>query len=175
MRKKISCVIAIGIFLSFSGLYAAELRIQDMIASVVVGSTFKLTLDRSSLDFGLIKPGERVELYPAEPYHQITCISNNKKTWYLKVSVPAGISGPGGLSLPVNALKWQIFWTNGSGTKKEGWESLQDRATVVYSSGPLDSQGEEINIKLRYALDLPGNSPAGHYSAVLVYTITESL
>jgi len=175
MIKKVSLVIVVGFFVTFSGLYAAEQRIQDVIASVVVGSTFKLTLDRATLDFGSIKPGERVELYPAEPFHQITCISNNKKNWYLKISVPADINGPGGQSLPKDRLKWQIFWTNGSGVKKEGWESLQDKTTVVYTSGPLDSQGDEVNIKLRYALDVPGNAPAGHYTAVLIYTITESL
>jgi len=160
---------------SFSWLFAAEQQIQDVVASCVVGNTFGLTLDRTNLDFGLLKPGQRVELYPQGYYHQITCVSNNKKTWYLKLSIPANIAGPGGYILPKDNFKWQVFWTNGSGVKNEGWGVLQDNPAVVYTSGPMDSQGEEVYIQLRYALDVPGNIPTGNYNAVLVYTITESL
>lgn len=173
MIRKVSLVVVF--FLSFSGVYAAEQRFQDVVASVVIGATFKLSLDKASLDFGMIKPGKWIELYPERHYHQITCISNNKKTWYLKVSVIGDIVGQGGFALPKDSLKWQIFWTNGSGVKKEGWEGLQqDKATVIYSSGPLDGQGEEVYIRLRYALDVPGNVAAGNYNGVLVYTMTES-
>ncbi len=83
--------------------------------------------------------------------------------------------GQGGSVLPKDSLRWQIFGTNGSGVKKEGWESLQkDKPTVIYTSGPLDSQGEEVYIQLKYALDTPGNVPAGNYSGALVYTMTET-
>jgi hypothetical protein len=172
MDKRLNTLLVL-FFLSFSGVYAAEQRFQDMIASVVVGSTFGLSLDRSSLDFGLVKPGIRIELYPESYYHQITCISNNKKIWYLKVSMPTGITGQGSSILPKDSLKWQIFGTNGSGAKKEGWESLQDNATVVYASGSTDSQGEEVYIRFRYVLDVPSNVASGNYNAVLVYTMTE--
>lgn len=176
MIKKIRIVLVIVFLFSQGRIYAAQDEIQaDAVASVVVGTAFSLNLDKTSLDFGLLNPGERIELYSAGYYHQLTGLSNNKKNWVLKIAMPADFAGPGGALMSKASFKWQLFWTNGSGIKKEGWEGLGDDPQVIYTSGPADSQGEEIYIQLRYALDVPENIPSGNYSTILVYTMTETI
>ncbi len=155
-------------------VYALEERFEDVIAAVVVGSTFRLSVDKNRIDFGLIKPGERIEFYPGRYYNQVTALSNNGKTWYLKMSLPHDLQGARGRIIPRQSLKWQVHSTDGQGIKQDGWNSFQQQSTLVYTSGPQDSQGNEVKIRLKYALDTPGDAIAGYYQATIYYTITES-
>ncbi len=174
MVKKIFLLLLISLFIS-PIVYAIEQRFEDIIATVVVGSTFRLSIDKDNLDFGLIEPGKRVELYPERYYNQITTLSNNGKTWYLKMSiVGGGLRGPKGSIIPWDRLKWQVCSIDGEGIKQEGWQSFEEQPVLVYISSPQDNQGKEVNICLKYALDTPADVIAGYYQTTIIYTMSET-
>ncbi|MEA3560962.1 MAG: hypothetical protein U9R31_04235 [Candidatus Omnitrophota bacterium] len=173
MPKKLFVLLIILLFIS-SSAYAVDERFEDVIATVVVGSTFRLSIDEDSLDFGLIKPGKRIELYPERYYNRVTAISNNNTTWYLKMSLSEELRGEKGDIIPNDRLKWQVCSTDGDGIKVEGWQSFKDQPVLVYTSGLEDSRGKEVNIYLKYALKPPGGITAGHYHTAISYSMTES-
>ncbi len=173
MTKKVF-ILLIGILFISSSAYAIEERFEDVVATVVVGSVFKLSIDNDHLDFGLIKPGKTVQLYPGRHYNQVAAVSNNGNIWYLKMAVTSGIQGTKGDNIPNDRLKWRVTSVDGDGVAVGDWNSFTDGPVLVYVSGPQDTRGNEVKIYLQYALDVPADATSGNYQAAIFYTITES-
>ena len=80
-----------------------------------------------------------------------------------------------GNAIPVENFKWQVYSTNGSGITPTGWQSFKkDSPVLVYSSGGSDNYGQDVNIKLRFAIDTPDDAIAGSYKTAIVYSMTET-
>lgn len=175
MINKILILLIIGLLATSSMLEAVEEEYEDVVASVVVGSTFKMSIDNDYLSFVNIKPGERLELYSDRNYNQVTAISNHNKPWYLKMSVMGeGLQGPGHNVIPADKLLWKVDDFDGKGVEVEGWQSFQTEPVLVYSSAGDDARGEEVYIRLKYALDAPKDVVAGSYHTTISYTMTET-
>lgn len=73
----------------------------------------EITTDHRALFFGPMQLGEEKELAEFGSYHnQITCSSNNKNTWYLKISLLGPLSS-GAETIPPEYFKWQLTYTSG--------------------------------------------------------------
>ena len=174
MMKYIIIVLIFGFYITNCPVYAEE-RYEDVSASVVVASVFQVSVDNTSLSFGSIESGKRIELYPDRYYNQVTCTSNHGKTWHLKMFAPGDLMGLGKRDIiPRESLQWRVSWTNGSGIKKEDWNDFSDTPSLVYMSGPQDNDGSDVYLQLKYALNVPNGITTDNYTAVINYTLTEA-
>ncbi|OGW74969.1 MAG: hypothetical protein A2Z72_07570 [Omnitrophica bacterium RBG_13_46_9] len=168
-------LLATSLLTTVDAVYAEE-KYEDVLASVVVGSVFQVTVDNSSLNFGSAESGQRVELYPDRYYNQATCISNHGKTWYLKMYAQNDLVGASSkYVISRESIEWYVSWTNGSGVKVEGWHNFEeDTPSLVYTSGFEDNYGGEVFLQFKYALTVPGEATSDSYFTVISYTLTES-
>ncbi len=169
--KKVIIIIIISLIPLTS--FAYEERLKDLTASVVIGTTFKLSVDNSSMDFGFINPGETYELYPSRYYNEVTCISNTGRTWYVKMSLMEDLRGVKGGTISRANLKWSVDSVEGNGTRVDGWNSFEDIPVLIYTGSVADSMGEPVKIRLKYKLEVPGNASADSYVATILYSMTE--
>lgn len=149
----------------------AEEKYEDVTASVIVSSTFEVSADVVPIDFGLIDPGETVELYPDRYFNEVRCVSNNGRVWYLKAHCEDLQGAKSDISS--TNLKFRVYWTNGDGYYSSDWTSFGDIPVLVYTSGGFDNMGREIKIQFAYKLEPPPGVPAGSYTAIVAYTMTE--
>ena len=154
--------------------FAYQERFKDLYSSVVVGATFKLTVDNSAMDFGFINPGQSYELYPNRYYNEVTCLSNTGKPWYLKMSLVTGLHGAKGSVIPKKNLTWSVYSVEGGGAKPEGWSPFEDTPVLIYSATSEDSRGEPVKVRLKYKLDVPGDVTADSYATTIIYSMTET-
>ena len=175
MKKNICIYIVILLFFIIAPyLYAGEEATSDLYASVTVNKIFMISLDEAYIDFGQLEPGQTVELYETRAYNTIKCMSNKGLTWHLKLSVIGDIQVPAGSEVGVEDFKWKIVGWTGDGAASEGWRPFSKEKVLVYTSGPRDMRGHDVDIRFKYKLDLPGRAKGGHYSAKVLYTMTET-
>jgi len=178
LRLIVKNILLYIVFLSLlitSASYGYEERKEDLFASVVVTTTFKLSVDNSAMDFGFIKPGESYELYPTRYYNEAACISNTGRSWYLKMSLENDLRGVKNNGIiPKKNIKWSVDSFDGTGIRQEGWNSFEDIPVLIYTASPDDSKGEPVKIRLRYKLDVPGNVQADSYQTTILYSMTET-
>ena len=151
----------------------SEEAYSDMYVSVVILPNFKLNLDNTNINFGFIDPGKTVELYPDKNYNEVKCVSNKGAKWYLRVAVVGDIVGPRESSVAVDSFKWMMASSSGDGIIEKDWHPFSKEPVLVYTSGPKDITGEEVTIKFKYKLDLPGNARGGNYGINIIYTMTD--
>ncbi|PIQ84004.1 MAG: hypothetical protein COV75_04370 [Candidatus Omnitrophica bacterium CG11_big_fil_rev_8_21_14_0_20_63_9] len=110
-------------------------------------------------------------------YHnQITCSSTNGQAWYLKVSVIQPLSS-GGHTIPLDAFRWHVISTSGSGTLTHPREfsAFTLVPQLVYISTPAEASGQSVTFQFRYQLRIPEEQPSGSYSTTIRFTLTEML
>jgi hypothetical protein len=171
MRTLLSIIVAFCLIAACPSSYAEE-RTEDITASVSVSSTFEISADTIPIDFGVMQSGVPVELYPDRYFNEVRCISNNGRTWYLKVFCQ-DLQGAHE-DIESSNLKFRVYWTDGTGSYSSDWMSFGDFPVLVYTSGGIDSTGREVKIQFVYRLEPPGRATAGHYTALVTYTFTES-
>ena len=141
-------------------------------------AAFEIETDAFSIDFGFMNIGESKELQEKGMYHnEITCKSDNAKTWYLKTQTIEPLKS-GEDYVPYENFKWKIVEVlNGDGViyNKDMYNTFSDITSLVYTSGPNDSGGREVKIRFKYHLLIPKNQVAGNYRTIIRYTMTELL
>ncbi len=137
---------------------------------------FELRADNNIIDFGFMNINEVKEIREKGTYHnEITCRSDTGNTWYLKIHLIEPLKS-GGYYIPFDNFKWRVVSViNGSGIvyNEDVFRSFSDIPDLVYTSGPSDNSGSEINVRFDYQLSIPRNQPPGNYRTIVRYTMTE--
>jgi len=141
-----------------------------------VYAAFEVRLDTYNIDFGFMNIGESKELREKGMYqNEVTCKSDNAKTWYLKIQAMGPLKS-GEDYIPYKNFEWQVAeLLNGDGAiyNKDVYTAFSDIASLVYTSGPGDPTGREVNLRFKYNLAIPKNQVAGNYRTIIRYTMTE--
>ena len=160
-------------FIFIAGICAAEQDTEDLFASVVVLSTFDVTVDNNYINFGRVEPGESITLQEGAYYNTLKCVSNKGRDYYVKIHLLDDVIGPKGNIIPASSFKWKIYDTTGTGSPVSGWQEFSREPLLVYASSPEDEMGNELMIRFQYKLDLPRKATGGHYDLKVVYMLTE--
>ena len=167
--------LVLGLFLlvlSASSLYAATTT-QLAVATVTVKSIFELTLDRTDIDFGSMRPGDvKYDIPPTGI--KVTSRSNSGQKWSLKVSAATDFRD--GDRVIENQNFYWYGWTEGAGKwYGTGEDKFATLPITVYES--TDSEGINLpngtNNFFKFKLALPQNQRAGQYATLVKFTLTE--
>lgn len=140
-------------------------------------ASIEISTDHRSLFFGLMQLGQEKELAQSGTYHnQVTCSSTNGNTWYLKISLLHRLSSAEE-TIPLEYFKWQLVWTNGSGTVVNPYQfkTFSLIPDLVYISGSGESGGSLVNLQFKYSLKVPDTQLSGTYNTTIRFTLTEAL
>ena len=141
--------------------------------SVTVGSYFRLSVDRGSVDFEKMKPGETKDNVPVEGVI-VAGKTNTGNPWYLKISNDSPLSS-GPYVIPNTNFIW-YGWTDGAGTwYGTGTNQLTFVPDLVYSSSANESNNmpNGTNNHLKFKLTIPKGLPGGKYLSNVKLTLTE--
>jgi len=141
--------------------------------SVVVGNYFRLSVDRGSIDFEKMKPGETKDNVPVEGVI-VTSKTNVGNPWYLKISNDSPLSS-GPYVIPNSSFIW-YGWTDGAGTwYGTGTNQMTFVPDLMYASGINDSNNlpNGTNNHLKFKLSIPKGQPGGKYLSNIKLTLTE--
>jgi len=183
LRKYIISLIApIALFVAAFAL-ADEAPPLDSSASVIVKPVFKIDLDKNNIDFGQIHPGECKNLGEGSYHNQVTCQSNNGRSWCLTISLPSPLTGmrKGG-KIPSSNFKYMPILSNGAKRVGTGtvngqyaYKELSSENSQVYTSSVEDAMANLVDIQFQYSLSIPDNATADYYTTTVVYTMMETL
>jgi hypothetical protein len=140
---------------------------------VVVGNYFRLSVDRGSIDFGSMKPGEAKDNVPGEGII-VTAKTNTGNPWYLKISNDSPLSS-GPYVIPNSNFIW-YGWTDGAGTwYGTGTNPLTFAPELMYASGVSEKNNmpDGTNNHLKFKLTIPRGQPGGKYMSTVKLTLTE--
>ena len=141
--------------------------------SVVVGDYFRLSVDRGSIDFEKMKPGETKDNVPVEGII-VTSKTNVGNPWYLKISNDSPLSS-GPYVIPNSSFIW-YGWTDGAGTwYGTGANQMTFVPGLMYSSGANEGNNlpNGTNSHLKFKLTVPKGQPGGKYLSNVKLTLTE--
>ena len=141
--------------------------------SVTVGNYFRLSVDRGSIDFEKMKPGETKDNTPAEGII-VTSKTNVGNPWYLKISDDSPLSS-GPFLIPNSNFFW-YGWTDGAGTwYGNGNNYMTLIPELMYASGPNETNNlpNGTNNHLKFKLAIPNGQPGGKYISSVKLTMTE--
>lgn len=147
-----------------------------------VKTVFKLSLQKSEIDFGSVEPNEVVE-FPE--LLTVVAETNTGKPWQLKVSSPSDFLG---IDDPTHSFDISSLHMSGSAvrTRKTGTligakQSVTKAGSTIYESPSqslasidninTDTGGTFIDLKLE--IQAPNQALAGRYESALVFTLTE--
>lgn len=176
-RHIISLIVPMALFIA-AFVLADEAPPSDSSASVIVKPVFKIDLDKNNIDFGQVRPGESKNLGEGNYHNQVTCQSNNGRSWCLTISLPNFLTGAHkGEKIPISNFKYMPGWTNGTGTvdSQYAYKELSSENSQVYTSSVEDAMANLIDIQFQYSLSIPDNATADYYTTTVVYTMTEML
>lgn len=143
----------------------------------LVEAGLEISTDHRSLFFGLMQLSEEKTLAQAGAYHnEVTCSSTNGAMWSLKINLLHPLtSGPE--TIPLDAFKWQLSWTDGTGTSagRSEWKPFSLEPELVYISGPAEAAGAPIHFQFSYSLRIPDTQVRGVYQTTIRLTLTEVL
>ncbi|MFH1709670.1 MAG: hypothetical protein ABH860_01195 [bacterium] len=141
--------------------------------SVTVGNYFRLSVDRSSIDFEKMKPGDVKDNVPVEGVI-VTSKTNTGNHWYLKISNDSPLSS-GPYVIPNSNFIWH-GWTDGAGVWcGDGTNQMTFVPELVYSSGITEGNNlpNGTNNHLKFKLSIPKGQPGGKYLSTVKLTMTE--
>jgi hypothetical protein len=141
--------------------------------SITVGSYFRLSVDRGSVDFETMKPGAVKDNMPPDGII-ITSKTNVGNPWYLKISNDNPLSS-GPYIIPNSNLIW-YGWTDGKGTwYGTGTNPITLVPDLIYASGASERNNmpDGTNNHLKFKLTIPGGQPGGKYITNIKLTMTE--
>jgi hypothetical protein len=121
--------------------------------------------------------GEEKTLANSGTHHnEITVSSDSGRLWYLKISLIQPLTS-GANQIPLEAFAWQVTGSSGTGTVTQGSEPRPFQLTpdLVYISGPNETDGAPVQLRLRYRLKMPEAQASGQYSTTIRFTLSEVL
>ncbi len=138
-----------------------------------------MTVDRNTLDFGAMNTGETKELAEQGVYHnEVTLTSTNNKSWYLKAHLVRPFTS-GVNTIPPENLQWMVVSVGyGRGIVYNNINVANPFSTMpstVYTSAETDNTGTAVKLRFRYLLTVPKDQVEGGYSAVVRFTMIETL
>lgn len=183
LRKYIiNLIVPIALFV-VTFVLADEAPPLDSSASVIIKPVFNIDLDKNNIDFGQVRPGECKNLGEGSYHNQVTCKSNNGRSWCLTISLPGPLIGmrKGG-KIPSSNFKYMPILN--SGAKRVGtgtvngqytYKELSSENSQVYTSSVEDALANLVDVQFQYSLSIPDNATADYYTTTVVYTLTEML
>jgi hypothetical protein len=141
--------------------------------SVTVGNYFRLSVDRGSIDFEKMRPGEVKDNVPVEGVI-ITSKSNTGNPWYLKISNDSPLSS-GPYVIPNSNFIW-YGWSDGAGAwYGTGNNQMTFVPELMYASGATEynNMPDGISNHLKFKLTVPRGQPGGKYISNVKLTLTE--
>jgi hypothetical protein len=141
--------------------------------SVAVGNYFRLSVDRGTVDFEKMRPGETKDNVPVEGVI-VSGKTNTGNPWYLKISNDGPLSS-GPYTIPNTNFIW-YGWTDGAGTwYGTGTNQLTFVPDLVYASGANEGNNlpNGTNNHLKFKLTIPKGQPGGKYLSNVKLTFTE--
>ena len=148
-----------------------------MAQATSASAALTLSTDHRALFFGVMQLDETKELAQAGSFHnEVTVVSDNGATWYLKIHVLRPLSS-GGQDIPLENFQWQLDNTTGHGTAERRHEFVPFRQTpdLVYLSGADEAMGAPVRFQFLYRLHVPETQSAGVYQTTVRFTLTEIL
>ncbi len=141
--------------------------------SVTVGNYFRLSVDRGTIDFEKMKPGDVKDNMPPEGVI-VTSNTNTGNPWYLKISNDSPLSS-GPYVIPDSNFSW-YGWTDGAGTwYGTGNNPITFVPELMYASGANEGNNmpNGTNNHLKFKLAIPKGQPGGKYLSTVTLTLTE--
>jgi len=154
----------------------AETQTAEATARVTVASVFSISLDRSDIDFRILKPGQTLDNIP-ESALRVTTRTNTGNPWELKVNALSPLrNGPD--LIPNENFSWH-GWSEGKGKwLGTGNDKVSLSPTVAY----LCDSTEVRNISdaedgthnfFQFGLSVPKSAKPGLYRTIVRFTVTE--
>jgi hypothetical protein len=172
MKIKTIILVATSIlFLNAESVHSASTE-STLKAHAGVAQIFKVSFEKSDLDFGSLKAGTRLYNLPKGGF-KINCKSNVGGAWTLKVSSD-GFSD-GSKIIALENTRWYGLNTNGKGTLSNNQINFSQTPITLYQSSETEANNLPIgtDIDLRFAIDIPFEQQPGDYTARIQFTLTQ--
>ena len=155
--------------------FAFAVILTALVISAPADAALELSTDHRSLSFGSMQGGEEKTLAQSGSYHtEVTCLSTNGQTWYLKISLVRPMTA-GGEEIPPEYFAWQVMQSDGNGNVigSGDFRPFGMMPELAYISGPGEGNGQPVRIRFRYMLRVPEAQVQGLYQASVRFTLTE--
>lgn len=155
--------VSVAFFLCFCGVVSSA------------DAALELSTDHRSLSFGMMDAGEEKTLAQSGSHHtEVTCLSTNGQTWYLKISLLRPMTA-GGQEIPAEYFGWQVTQSDGTGNtvSSNEFRPFSMVPELVYISGSGEGNGQPVRLRFRYMLKVPEAQVNGFYQAAVRFTLTE--
>jgi len=165
MLKKQLAILLLLLFV-FPGISQAEF---DM--SLAVGYR--------TIDFGRMELGEEKTLAAKGGYeHQFNFTSDNNRRWYFKAQLVRPFTSGAHVIAPED-FHWIVDQVRvGQGTVSNRISTpraFSKTPALIYTSSGADNTGTQVQIRLKYKLDIPEEQAAGAYTAHIRFVMVEAL
>jgi len=144
-------------------------------------AAFEMTLQEGyrNIDFGTMKIGETKSLERRGGYEQeFNFNSTNGRTWYFKAQLVRPFTS-GRYTIPNEKFKWIAEQLkNGKGilsTNISRPSPFSNAPVLIYTSADTDNTGTQVQIRLKYELEVPKKQAAGVYTAHIRFIMVEDL
>ena len=132
-----------------------------------------------TIDFGAMELGEEKTISRRGGYeHQFNFTSDKGRRWYFKAQLVRPFTS-GVYSVPAQNLQWIVEEVkNGKGIVSVSMSTPSPFLTtpvLIYTSAEDDNTGSEVQIRLRYRLNIPPKQAAGAYTAHIRFVMVEEL
>ena len=151
------------------------------VASPAALAEFELAMASgyNTIDFGPMELGEEKTLARRGGYeHQFNFTSDKGRTWYFKAQLVRPFTS-GAHTIPAENLQWVVEQiANGQGTVSASLSSprpFSNSPVLIYTSTGTDESGTQVQLRLRYKLDIPQQQAAGAYTGHIRFIMMERL
>lgn len=132
-----------------------------------------------TIDFGAMELGEEKTISARGNYEQqFNLTSDNGRRWYLKAQLVRPFSC-GIHSIPAENFQWIVEEVrDGRGvvsTSMSTPSSFSTHPVLIYTSADTDNTGTEVQIRLKYKLEIPEQQATGAYTAHIRFIMVEEL
>ncbi len=142
--------------------------------SVTVGDLYALSVDRGTVDFEKMTPGQTKDNVPVEGVILLSQ-TNQGNPWFLKISSDSPLSsGPD--IIPGSNFIW-YGWTDGKGIwHGNGTDQINLVPMLMYSSGATETYAGVDGVKnhLKFKLTVPKGQPGGRYMTNVKVSMMEA-
>ncbi|OIO32732.1 MAG: hypothetical protein AUJ70_04900 [Candidatus Omnitrophica bacterium CG1_02_40_15] len=187
--KKILAYLIIGLLIAIPVYaYVGYKETKTAVMTMTIAPLFSVSVSLNTLDFGNVQPGLWKELKTAGGgYHnEVVCKSNDGEIWHLKIKIDHALTSES-KTIPLANLKWMCAYVGsknspyaaGTGTLANAIDyiSFTTADALVYTCGADEKNNlpNGIGAQFNYGLSVPDTQSAGNYTAIVTYTMTETL
>ena len=144
-------------------------------------ATFDISIeeDYKTIEFGAMEMGEEKIISRKGGYeHQFNFTSTNKRIWYFKAQLLRPFTSMAHSIPPENFQCMVEELRNGQGFLSNNIStpvSFANYPVLIYTSSGTDNDGTEVQMRLRYKLNIPKAQAAGSYTAHVRFIMVEEL